>query len=188
MTDALCPCGSTQTYATCCGPLLTGEQKASTPVALMRARYTAFTLGNIDFIKATSHGKALRLFDEAAAKTWAAEANWLGLEILKANPTKPKDNVGYVEFVAACEEHGKRYHAHERSRFEKINGDWYYVDGLALNDEQEEEEEHVHTDACNHGHHHAPAQTPARSQKIGRNDNCPCGSGQKYKKCCGRVH
>ncbi|SDM49571.1 DUF1186 domain-containing protein [Halarsenatibacter silvermanii] len=28
---------------------------------------------------------------------------------------------------------------------------------------------------------------PARSYKVGRNDLCPCGSGQKYKKCCDRV-
>jgi SWIM/SEC-C metal-binding protein len=26
---------------------------------------------------------------------------------------------------------------------------------------------------------------PARSEKIGRNEPCPCGSGKKYKKCCG---
>lgn len=26
---------------------------------------------------------------------------------------------------------------------------------------------------------------PVRKQKIGRNDPCPCGSGKKYKKCCG---
>jgi len=26
---------------------------------------------------------------------------------------------------------------------------------------------------------------PVRSVKIGRNDPCPCGSGKKYKKCCG---
>jgi len=27
---------------------------------------------------------------------------------------------------------------------------------------------------------------PARSQKVGRNEPCPCGSGKKYKKCCGK--
>lgn len=27
---------------------------------------------------------------------------------------------------------------------------------------------------------------PVRNQKVGRNDPCPCGSGKKYKKCCGR--
>ncbi|HKD90790.1 MAG TPA: SEC-C metal-binding domain-containing protein, partial [Terriglobales bacterium] len=32
----------------------------------------------------------------------------------------------------------------------------------------------------------APVQTIRRaSDKIGRNDPCPCGSGKKYKKCCG---
>lgn len=187
MTSTLCPCGSTQDYNACCGLTLEGTQKASTPEMLMRARYTAFTLGKIDFIKATSRGKALRQFDETAARDWAAEATWLGLEILKATPVKPNDTVAYVEFVAACEEHGKRYQAHERSRFEKYNGDWYYVDGLALS-EDVEEEEHVHTDACQHDHHHTSAKAPARSTKVGRNDNCPCGSGQKYKKCCGRAH
>jgi uncharacterized protein len=32
---------------------------------------------------------------------------------------------------------------------------------------------------------HAAERTPARSLKISRNDPCPCGSGKKYKKCCG---
>ena len=30
------------------------------------------------------------------------------------------------------------------------------------------------------------AKTPVRVTKVGRNDPCPCGSGKKYKKCCGR--
>jgi len=29
------------------------------------------------------------------------------------------------------------------------------------------------------------AQAPVRNQKVGRNEPCPCGSGRKYKKCCG---
>jgi preprotein translocase subunit SecA len=34
---------------------------------------------------------------------------------------------------------------------------------------------------------HEPAATPVKSRKnVGRNDPCPCGSGQKYKKCCGK--
>ena len=51
---------------------------------------------------------------------------------------------------------------------------------------------HVHGDACgcghDHGHHHGDhaghAAMPVRSLKVGRNEPCPCGSGQKYKKCC----
>ena len=30
------------------------------------------------------------------------------------------------------------------------------------------------------------SKTVVKGQKIGRNDPCPCGSGKKYKKCCGR--
>ena len=33
----------------------------------------------------------------------------------------------------------------------------------------------------------APAPQPVqREEKVGRNALCPCGSGKKYKKCCGR--
>ncbi len=47
---------------------------------------------------------------------------------------------------------------------------------------------HVHGPDCNHGHHHhhGPVEQFVRSgPKVGRNDPCPCGSGKKYKKCCG---
>jgi SWIM/SEC-C metal-binding protein len=31
-----------------------------------------------------------------------------------------------------------------------------------------------------------PIKTSIAEEKIGRNDPCPCGSGKKYKKCCGK--
>lgn len=43
----------------------------------------------------------------------------------------------------------------------------------------------AHGDACGCGHDHAPV-VQAVSQRIGRNEPCPCGSGKKYKKCCGQ--
>jgi hypothetical protein len=44
-------------------------------------------------------------------------------------------------------------------------------------------EEHVHGPNCSHG----PLQQPfvREAPKVGRNDPCPCGSGKKFKKCCG---
>lgn len=44
---------------------------------------------------------------------------------------------------------------------------------------------HVHGPDCNHGH---SAQTPfvRTNAKVGRNDPCICGSGAKFKKCCGK--
>lgn len=46
---------------------------------------------------------------------------------------------------------------------------------------------HVHGPHCNHGHHHHAALKPIvrDAPKVGRNDPCVCGSGKKFKKCCG---
>jgi preprotein translocase subunit SecA len=30
------------------------------------------------------------------------------------------------------------------------------------------------------------AQQPIKSRKVGRNEPCPCGSGKKFKQCCGK--
>ncbi len=52
--------------------------------------------------------------------------------------------------------------------------------------EQEIEIGHVHGPHCNHGHHHQALRPLTReAPKVGRNDPCPCGSGKKFKKCCG---
>ena len=42
---------------------------------------------------------------------------------------------------------------------------------------------HVHGPNCSHGHSHAPVRRD--EPKVGRNDPCTCGSGKKFKKCCG---
>lgn len=43
---------------------------------------------------------------------------------------------------------------------------------------------HVHGPHCNHGHHHEQTPYIRTTSKIGPNEDCPCGSGKKYKKCC----
>ena len=45
---------------------------------------------------------------------------------------------------------------------------------------------HEHGPDCDHDDHH-PTQVPIRREgaKVGRNDPCSCGSGKKFKKCCG---
>ena len=46
---------------------------------------------------------------------------------------------------------------------------------------------HSHGPSCGCGHDHGPAvRRVSGVQKVGRNDPCPCGSGKKHKKCCGR--
>ncbi|HXH31566.1 MAG TPA: SEC-C metal-binding domain-containing protein [Bacteriovoracaceae bacterium] len=46
---------------------------------------------------------------------------------------------------------------------------------------------HVHGPNCNH-HHHQSSLAPVirETPKVGRNEECPCGSHKKFKKCCGK--
>jgi len=48
---------------------------------------------------------------------------------------------------------------------------------------EHEHEEHVHGPGCAHGH--SPEPYRRETPRVGRNEPCPCGSGKKYKKCCG---
>ncbi|MGL4800092.1 MAG: SEC-C metal-binding domain-containing protein, partial [Cellulosilyticaceae bacterium] len=44
----------------------------------------------------------------------------------------------------------------------------------------------VKVTATNHQDTSLGAQPAAKKEKVGRNDVCPCGSGKKYKQCCGQ--
>ena len=156
-----CPCGSGGTLRACCGDFLQGLRAAPTASALMRSRYTAFVLRRADYL----------------LDTWAPEhrpptldlsadaTEWLGLQILDHSEGGPDDRTGTVTFVASFRLHGVTQQLHETSRFRRQppHDRWVYVDGDTR-------------------HQQGPA---AATAKAGRNDPCPCGSGKKYKRCCG---
>jgi SEC-C motif-containing protein len=173
MTTA-CPCHSGKTYQQCCEPYVTGQQPAPTPEALMRSRYTAYTQGNVDYLEHTTQGKAAQGFNREAVRIFATESDWGGLDIVRSYMVS--DSKGMVEFVAHYnDKHGHHHHLHEMSDFQLIDGRWFYVDG-----QQQEDHGHHH-----HGHQHASQPVRHQTTKVGRNDPCSCGSGKKYKKCCG---
>ena len=155
-----CPCGSGATLAACCGPILSGAA-APTAEILMRSRYTAFTLGDIDHLSRTLSREARKDFDEADAAETPRNTRWLGLEIRAVQDGGEKDETGSVEFVAHFSLAGQRHAHHELSRFEREDGRWVYTTGQ-IN----------------------PKAAPRQGVKVGRNAPCPCGSGKKYKKCC----
>ena len=165
-----CPCLSGAKFESCCEPYLKGEKVAPSPEALMRSRYTAHVVGNIAYIRDTLAAKAKREFDEKAVREWASGSEWLGLEVLEAKGDT-------VEFIAKYKSEGKVLEHHETAEFKKDpkSGRWLFVDG----------DSHVHEEG--HGHHHHEPQAPIvrEGPKIGRNDPCHCGSGKKFKKCCG---
>ena len=62
--DELCPCASGKTFGECCGPILNGDRKAATAVELMRARYSAYAVGNVEFLFESSGPEVRSEFDE----------------------------------------------------------------------------------------------------------------------------
>lgn len=158
-----CPCGSGKLYAACCAPLINGDEQAQSAEALMRARYSAHVTSEIDYIHDTTLASRRGDFNRARLLNWTKNAQWLGLEILNTTDGTPEDTTGTVEFIARYREKGKRVNHHEIAEFTKEDGRWYFKDGNAPKAEQ----------------------FIRQGPKVGRNDPCPCGSGKKYKKCCG---
>ena len=122
-----CPCGSSNSYEHCCRPFHKGKALPATPEQLMRSRYSAFTKGDVHYLKQTMRGKALEGFNAKETKAWSQSVEWLGLTIVKA-PAAQKD-IGWVEFIARYKESGNEYKIHELSQFQNVDGKWYYVEG-----------------------------------------------------------
>ena len=153
-----CPCRSGLAYENCCGPVIAGETVASTPEALMRSRFTAFTRNEMAHLRESMVEEHREEFHEDDIRRWNKETDWLDLEILEASE---HGDEGMVRFRATFRHKGGTQSLTEHSRFVRREGRWYYLDG-------EHETETVRNE----------------NPKVGRNDPCPCGSGKKFKKCC----
>lgn len=118
-----CHCDSGLTFKACCQPYLQGEA-APNVEALMRSRYTAYVLEDGPYLLATWHPlsrpKNLDFDVERRPK-------WLGLTIKCQFEVNAQH--GTVEFVARYKINGRAFRMHEISRFERIEGRWFYLDG-----------------------------------------------------------
>jgi SEC-C motif-containing protein len=130
MRGELCPCGSGTPEAACCAPFHAGAP-APTALALMRSRYTAYVRGAIDYVVATHDAATRATVDAAAAARWSRDTLWLGLEIVGTERGTAADETGIVEFIARGATNGVPFAQQERSRFSRVDGRWYYVDGVA---------------------------------------------------------
>jgi SEC-C motif domain protein len=157
-----CPCGSGAAYADCCEPIITGVRPAATAEQLMRARYSAYVNVAMDFLFESNHPDHREGYDPKGTREWAESSDWEGLEIVGLEQGGPGDTTGTVEFIARFREKDVPHAHHELAQFKKFEENWYFTEGALVK------------------------QKPLVSQKIGRNDPCTCGSGAKYKKCCGK--
>ena len=157
-----CPCGSGTGYAQCCEPVITGARPAQTAEQLMRARYSAYVGLQMDFIFESTHPDHRAGYDHAGTRAWAEHSAWQGLEIVDVTRGGHDDTVGEVEFISRYREKDVNWEHHERGQFKKNGSHWFFTEGIMVK------------------------QKPITVSKVGRNDPCHCGSGLKYKKCCGK--
>lgn len=153
-----CPCNSGHPHSSCCEPLISGKGMATTAEALMRSRYTAYVVKNVDYLLKTWHPSTKPVNIDLGTIP-----EWDGLLIVNTEDGDESDSNGTVEFKATSLSLGKILQLHEKSRFIKEHDQWLYVDGDIKDD-----------------------ITPnAKPRRVGRNEPCPCGSSKKFKKCCG---
>lgn len=135
-SPSTCPCGGA-TFATCCAPFLAGEAVPPTAETLMRSRYSAYTLGNEAYLRATWHPNTVPA-DPIVGEN--EQTRWLGLEIKSALRLRKRQanllespDADTVEFVARYKIGGRAHRLHEVSRFVRETHDgvarWYYLDG-----------------------------------------------------------
>ncbi|MER6980492.1 YchJ family metal-binding protein [Streptomyces carpinensis] len=119
MTTRSCPCGLSEPYEKCCGRYHRGAA-APTAEALMRSRYCAFVRKETGYLLRTWHPRT-----RPARLDLDPGMRWTGLEILGTTDGSAFHSTGTVTFRASY----RGGSLHERSRFERVDGAWVYVDG-----------------------------------------------------------
>jgi len=137
-----------------------GPKWPKNPKAMLEARYKAYTKGDVQFILDSCHPDIRGNQNRKEIERWSKESKWLGLYI---EEDSDDGNTGFVKFTCRYEQNGEDVVHREIAEFRKHeDGKWYYYDSRS------------------------PTATFRREEpKVGRNDPCPCGSGKKFKKCCG---
>ena len=130
----------------------------------MRSRYTAFARCDVKHLQNSHDPETRSEFDAEATREWAEGADWKGFALVRTQGGGADDSTGVVEFIARYTVKGMDYEHHEISQFRQADGVWYFRDGREV-----------------------PVTVRRAAPKVGRNDPCHCGSGRKFKKCCGRV-
>ncbi len=153
-----CLCGSGIEYRQCCEIFHSNERSAPTAESLMRSRFTAFAMHNESYLLKTwdtSKRPANIDFSKKAV-------DWLRLEIITTKKGGVKDSKGFVEFKAFYILDDEEYVLNELSRFRKRNNQWMYLDGTVKS-----------------------IAKVGQQTSQGKNATCCCGSGKKFKRCCG---
>ncbi len=91
-------------------------------------------------------------------ETKQAGLKWLRLKIINARPPATTSSYGTVSFAAMYLHNNHVFVLTEKSNFIRVDGYWLYKDG----------------------------ETKTEELTVAKNATCPCESGKKFKRCCGK--
>lgn len=91
----------------------------------MRSRYSAYACGDADYVFRTWHPRT-----RPADLILDLDIAWTGLDVVDVVAGSPDDHFGEVEFSAYFKAAGRAGRMHERSRFERRAGRWFYLDDI----------------------------------------------------------
>lgn len=146
-------------YAECCGRYHSQEHTPATAEILMRSRFSAYARRDVDYLLSTWDASKRPANIDFSRET----AQWQTLAIIDSKKGGEQDNKGIVEFKAYYTQDGEEHFLHEVSRFVKSGSRWLYLDGVIK-----------------------AAGKVSTTANSGKNAPCACGSGKKFKRCCGR--
>ncbi len=131
--NSKCACGSKKKYKKCCKLFHDGE-KPSTALELMRSRFSAFASYKAAYIIKTTHFNNPEF--TLNTKAWLSDiynfCEYTDFYALKILEFIEGNNESFVTFKAILSQNGLDASFTEKSRFLKVDGVWYYVDGIFL--------------------------------------------------------
>ena len=130
-----CPCGGVS-YGSCCRPLHRQERAAATAEQLMRSRYSAFALAEIEHLLRTQPSEQPAQARRRSLQASCRQLRWRGLEIVATEAGGPDDLEGTVTFIAHYSAGAERGTLRECSRFGREggrpDGPWLYLEAIEL--------------------------------------------------------
>jgi SEC-C motif-containing protein len=118
-----CYCGLPKTFSDCCQPIIEGLKKAVTAEALMRSRYSAYSIQQVDYLIDTTHNSQRKYYSKAEILKWSSSNKWLKLEIINTTELTVEFKAYFLDSELRQQIH------HEFSHFVFENESWFYVDG-----------------------------------------------------------
>lgn len=126
----------------------------------MRSRFTAHVVRDYRHLHRTYLPTSRQPYRE---ETDAANITWTRL-VVHAHEAGLKPDTAFVDFSAYYQDGDAEQALQEKAEFVRQDGRWLYTRAVRT----------------------GPPPIKSSHPKVGRNDPCPCGSGKKYKHCCGR--